>query len=83
MVFSSLGFLLRFLPAALLLYFCLPGRLKNPFLLIASLFFYAWGEPVYVVLMIASCLVNHVLGLAIDRHRGTTAGKARPDRLSF
>ena len=76
MVFSSLEFLLRFLPAVLLLYFCLPGRLKNPFLLIASLFFYAWGEPVYVALMIASCLVNYVLGLAIDRYRETTAAKA-------
>ena len=76
MVFSSLEFLLRFLPAVLLLYSCLPGRLKNPFLLIASLFFYAWGEPVYVALMIASCLVNYVLGLAIDRYRETTAAKA-------
>lgn len=76
MVFSSLEFLLRFLPAVLLLYFCLPGRLKNPFLLIASLFFYAWGEPVYVALMIASCLVNYVLGLAIDRYREATAAKA-------
>ena len=75
MVFSNLEFLLRFLPAVLLLYFVLPGRLKNPFLLIASLFFYAWGEPVYVVLMIASCLVNYVLGLAVDRYRGTTVSR--------
>ncbi len=76
MVFSSLEFLLRFLPAVLLLYFVLPGRLKNLFLLIASLFFYAWGEPVYVALMIVSCLVNYVLGLAIDRYRGAMAAKA-------
>jgi alginate O-acetyltransferase complex protein AlgI len=76
MVFSSLEFLLRFLPAVLLLYLVLPGRLKNPFLLIASLFFYAWGEPVYVALMIVSCLVNYALGLAIDRYKGTVASKA-------
>ena len=76
MVFSSLEFLLRFLPAVLLVYFCLPGRLKTPFLLIASLFFYAWGEPVYVALMIVSCLVNYALGLAVDRYRVTTASKA-------
>jgi len=76
MVFSSLEFLLRFLPAVLLLYFVVPARLKNPFLLIASLFFYAWGEPVYVVLMIVSCFVNYVLGLAIDRYKGATAAKA-------
>jgi alginate O-acetyltransferase complex protein AlgI len=76
MVFSSLEFLLRFLPAVLLIYFCLPGRLKNPFLLIASLFFYAWGEPVYVALMIASCIANYALGLVIDRYRSTTAAKA-------
>ena len=75
MVFSSLEFLLRFLPAVLLLYLILPVRLKNPFLLIASLIFYAWGEPVYVALMVASCLVNTVLGLAIDRHRGTAAAR--------
>ncbi len=76
MVFSSLEFLLRFLPAVLLLYFVVPGRLKNPFLLAASLFFYAWGEPVYVALMIVSCLVNYLLGLAIDRYRGTTTAKS-------
>ena len=76
MVFSSLEFLLRFLPAVLLVYWCLPRRLKNPFLLVASLFFYAWGEPVYVALMIASCVVNYALGLAIDRYRGTTTATA-------
>jgi alginate O-acetyltransferase complex protein AlgI len=76
MVFSSLEFLLRFLPAVLLLYFVVPGRFKNLFLLIASLFFYAWGEPVYVALMIVSCLVNYLLGIAVDRSRGTPTAKA-------
>lgn len=50
------------------LYFLCPGRkTKNVWLLIASLFFYAWGEPVYVVLMIVSIVVNWVLALALDR----------------
>ena len=49
MLFSSVPFLFYFLPAALLLYFLVPRRLKNAALLLASLFFYAWGEPKYVV----------------------------------
>ncbi len=75
MVFSSLEFLLRFLPAVLALYFIVPRKLKTLFLLAASLVFYAWGEPVYVGLMIASCIVNYFLGLAIDRHRGRPRAK--------
>jgi len=76
MVFSSLEFLLRFLPAILLLYFVAPQRLKNPLLLVGSLFFYAWGEPVYVVLMVASCAVNYFLANAIDRYRGSRKSTA-------
>ena len=52
MVFSGSPFLFYFLPAVLALYFLVPRRLKNPVLLVFSLFFYAWGEPVYVLLMI-------------------------------
>jgi alginate O-acetyltransferase complex protein AlgI len=76
MVFSSLEFLLRFLPLVLLLYFAVPGRFKNLILLIASLFFYAWGEPVYVVVMVASCIVNYALGLLIGGNRGAMTAKA-------
>ena len=47
MVFSSLLFLFRFLPAVLLLYYIVPDRFKNLVLLVVSLVFYAWGEPVY------------------------------------
>jgi alginate O-acetyltransferase complex protein AlgI len=75
MVFSSLEFLLRFLPAFLLLYFVAPRRLRNPLLLAASLFFYAWGEPVYIALMIVSSLGNYALGIAIDRWRGAARSK--------
>lgn len=71
MVFSSLEFLFRFLPAVLVLYFIVPRRFKNPLLLVGSLFFYAWGEPVYVLLMVASCTINYFLAIAIDKFRGT------------
>ena len=52
MVFSSLLFLFRFLPAVLILYYIAPRKLRNVILLLFSLFFYAWGEPKYVFLML-------------------------------
>ena len=57
MVFSSLTFLFIFLPVTLLGYRLLPKKLRIGFLLLASLIFYAWGEPLYVFLMIGSILV--------------------------
>lgn len=53
----------------MLAYHIVPGRLKNIVLLISSLIFYAWGEPVYIILMILSILFNFVSGLDIDRNR--------------
>ena len=59
MLFSSLIFLYVFFPACLLLYFlCRDLRAKNVVLLIASLLFYAWGEPVYLLLMVAVAGAN-------------------------
>ena len=67
MLFASSFFMFVFLPAFLLLYFVLPTRiLKNVWLLIASLVFYAWGEPVYIVLMCVSITANWLLALWID-----------------
>ena len=67
MVFSSLIFLYAFLPLSVLLYFLLPGiRLKNGVLLLFSLLFYAWGEPVYVLLMLLSIGVNYFLGRLME-----------------
>ena len=63
MVFSSLLFLFRYLPIVLLLYFICPKKLRNLLLFIVSLIFYAWGEPVYVVLMLFSTLVDYTHGL--------------------
>lgn len=73
MVFSSLPFLFRFLPVVLLLYFILPGFARNTLLLIASLIFYAWGEPVYVLIMISSTLFAYAHGRII--HHSFEKGK--------
>jgi len=59
MIFSSSIFLFAFLPAVLILHFIAGKKLKNWVLLLASLFFYAWGEPVNVLVMIASILINY------------------------
>ena len=68
MVFSSLTFLCIFLPVTFLLYSLLPGiHLKNALLLLASLVFYAYGEPVYVLLLIASAFGNYLFAFLIDR----------------
>jgi len=69
MVFSSLLFLFRFLPLVLLLYFIVPARFRNLVLLLVSLIFYAWGEPVYVLLMIASILISWLGGILIEYFR--------------
>ncbi len=65
MVFSSSIFLFLFLPIVLIVYFMLKKGFRNFFLLIASLFFYAWGEHLLVLLMVASVCVNYVFGILI------------------
>ena len=64
MLFSSITFLFLFLPVVLAVYYLVPWKVKNIALLIASLFFYAWGEPVYVVLMVLSILLNYLPGIS-------------------
>ena len=66
MVFSSTIFLCVYLPLVLLGYYICPKKGRNLFLLIASLVFYAWGEPKYVFLMIFSILVNYIFGRLMD-----------------
>lgn len=71
MVFSSAIFLLLFLPVVFILnYFC-RKEFSNALLLIASLIFYAWGEPYYVILMMVSIVMNYGIGKAIDKNTGT------------
>jgi len=76
MVFSSLVFLLRFLPLTLLFYFFAPGiRAKNIVLVAASLIFYAWGEPVWVILLVISSITDYVCGGLAGKYRSTGMGK--------
>lgn len=78
MVFSSLMFMFRFLPIVLLLYFIAPKKFRNTILFIASLIFYAWGEPIYVVLMLFSTVVDFTHGLLVYRlKQKNEMGKAR------
>ena len=67
MLFSSIEFLYYYLPAVMLVYFLLPNVLRNGWLLLARLLFYAWGEPKYVALMLTSIILNYVWGLAIGK----------------
>jgi len=67
MVFSSPVFLFLFLPVVYLIYTLLPRKAKNYVLIAASLVFYAWGEPVYILLMIGSASVNYVMARVIGR----------------
>ena len=69
MVFSSVLFLFRFLPAALAVYFLAPRRWRNLVLLIESLIFYSWGEVRYFPIMVASILVDFSASNGIERHR--------------
>jgi len=70
MVFSSLVFLYFFLPVTVLLYFLMPSmRLKNFILLLFSLIFYAWGEPVWIVLLLFSSVLDFLIGRGIDTYR--------------
>ncbi len=71
MVFSRLFFLYLFLPLCIFCYAAVGSiKHKNTVLVIFSLIFYAWGEPVYILLMVFSALVNYCAGLLIDKFRG-------------
>ena len=69
MLFSSVPFLFYFLPCVLLVYFLVPGTLKNGVLLLASLLFYGWGEPRYLLVMLAAIAQGYVFGLLIEKSR--------------
>ena len=77
MVFSSMTFLTCALPLALAVYYLLPRRARNGWLLAFSLLFYAWGEPVCVLAMLGSTAVNYccarAIGAARDAHRRKAA----------
>ena len=79
MVFSSLLFLFRFLPIVLILYFISPKILRNGILFIVSLVFYAWGEPVYITIMLFSTLVDYIHGILIDKAK--SSGKIKRAKI--
>ena len=75
MVFSSITFLFYFLPLVLFSYYLVPYKLKNFILLIFSLIFYAYGEPIYIFIMLFSCVVDYINALIIDKYRNTYKAK--------
>ena len=75
MVFSSMVFMCVFLPAVFVLHCILPGiRAKNALLLLASVLFYAYGEPVYIILLFISTLLNYFCACGIDRFQNHRKG---------
>ena len=75
MVFSSLMFIFLFLPLVLIIYFSAPRKWKNAILFVLSLLFYAWGEPIYIFLLVFSTIIDFCIGLYIDKHRDTYKAK--------
>ena len=80
MVFSSMIFLCVFLPVVLVVYYVLPKQLRNLWLLLASLFFYAWGEPRYILIMLFSTVFDYcngrIIAYATEKGRHDTLGRA-------
>ena len=70
MLFSSIPFLYYFFPAVLMVYFAVPRAFKNAVLLLASLIFYGWGEPVYLLLMVSTIALFYICGLLIGKYEG-------------
>ena len=67
MVFNSVIFIFAFLPIFLLIYYLVPARFRNPVLLVGSLFFYTWGDPTYLILMLFSSFFNYYMGKELGR----------------
>ena len=76
MLFSSISFLYYFLPCVLILYYIVPKTCRNKALLLASLVFYAWGEPKFVFLMMGMVLFHYLAGILIGRYGQSKKGQA-------
>ena len=81
MVFSSILFITRFLPLILTIYFIVPKRIRNLVLFLSSIIFYAWGEPIYILLMCFTITVDYVFGIIIDKQ--ITAGRKKRAKISL
>lgn len=75
MVFSSISFIFYFLPVVLVAYFITPRKFRNIVLLAGSILFYAFGEPIYVLLLVFSSIIDFIHGLIIEKHRGAKKAK--------
>lgn len=75
MLFSSISFLYYFLPITIILYFVIKNKYRNMILLLASLFFYFYGEPSYTLLMLISAFSGYIHGILIDKYRYTKYSK--------
>ena len=73
MEFGSIVFLLRFLPVFLICYYLVPGRMKNYILLLGNLCFFAWGMPLYILLLLLVLTSDYCHGLLIEKCRGKRA----------
>lgn len=69
MNFSGLLFLFLYLPLTLGIYYIVPRRYKNGFLLFVNLIFYGWGEPTFILIMLVSIITNYICGILIDKYR--------------
>ena len=78
MLFSSMEFILVFLPVTVGVNLLLRGKARNYWLLLCSLLFYAWGEPSFVFVMIGSIALNYIAALLIERFRDRGKGKRHP-----
>lgn len=83
MVFSSLLFIFIFLPVTLALYYLFPKRVRNIVILVTSLIFYTWGEPVYIVIMLFSTVFDYVNGRLIQKNINNNNNKAAKAVLIF
>jgi len=77
MVFSSILFMFVYLPVVLAVYYIVPWKWRNPWLFFVNLIFYGWGEPVYILLMLFSIIVNYITGLLVGKYRDENKSKAR------
>ena len=69
MVFSSVIFLYLYLPITLIVYFLTPARFRNIWLFVVNMIFYGWGEPIYIILMLISILLNYIMGIVVGKYR--------------
>lgn len=74
MLLNSLNFIFAFLPVVLILFYIVPGKWKNVVLALFSMYFYAWGEPVYLILMLFSAVLHYIMAIDIARKQKRNRG---------